>query len=69
MVRLRAFFRFWSDFLVGDRPELFVGPILSLLAVGLLVRGGLEAAVAGVLLTMLVMAVGALSVVAVLRGR
>jgi hypothetical protein len=30
-----AFGRFWFDFLIGDRPELFVGPILALAIVAL----------------------------------
>ena len=30
---LRAFGAFWYDFLVGDRPELFVGAIVALVLV------------------------------------
>jgi hypothetical protein len=30
-----AFGRFWFDFLIGNRPELFVGPILALAIVAL----------------------------------
>ena len=34
---LRAFLRFWSDFLIGDRLELFIGPIVALAGAALLV--------------------------------
>jgi uncharacterized membrane protein YbjE (DUF340 family) len=30
-----AFGRFWFDFLIGDRAELFVGPVLALAIVAL----------------------------------
>lgn len=33
---LAAFGRFWWDFLIGDTPELFVGVVVVLVAVGLL---------------------------------
>ena len=37
MIRFaRAFLHFWADFLIGDRLELFVGPILALLIAWLL---------------------------------
>ncbi len=52
-----AFGRFWYDFLIGDRPELFVGPIAALTIVALLTRAGLSAA-NGLLLFALVVAVG-----------
>jgi hypothetical protein len=35
-----AFGRFWYDFLIGDRPELFVGPIAALVLVALLIQAG-----------------------------
>ena len=39
---LRAFGAFWYDFLVGDRPELFVGSIAILAAIWVAVQVGLE---------------------------
>jgi hypothetical protein len=33
---LVGFGRFWWDFLIGDTPELFVGVVVVLVAVGLL---------------------------------
>jgi hypothetical protein len=63
MIRyLRAFFAFWSDFLIGDRLELFVGPILALLAAWLLVGAGLPGALVGALLFVTVVMIGAFSV-------
>jgi hypothetical protein len=50
-----AFGRFWYDFLVGDRPELFVGPIVALAAAALATRTGWSTA-AGLLLFGLVVA-------------
>jgi len=37
---LIAFGRFWFDFLIGDRPELFVGPIVGLAVVAVLIQLG-----------------------------
>jgi hypothetical protein len=68
MGHLRAFVGFWSDFLVGDRPELFLGPIGALTLVGLLLHVGLDAAFAGLLLALLVGGIGSLSVVGIVRG-
>ncbi|HYK96047.1 MAG TPA: hypothetical protein VE011_09315 [Candidatus Dormibacteraeota bacterium] len=59
---VRAFFRFWYDFLVGDRWELFVGPIVALLLVWLAARMGLPGLASGVLLALLVATVGAISI-------
>ena len=36
---LRAFGRFWWDFLIGDTPELFVGTLIILGAIFTLGRG------------------------------
>lgn len=58
---LRAFGSFWYDFLVGDRPELFVGPILALVLAWLAVVVRVPAAGAGILLFVCVLAVGGLS--------
>lgn len=52
-----AFGRFWYDFLIGDRPELFVGPIVALVLVALLIQAG-WGAVSGLLLFGLVVASG-----------
>ncbi|MDP9270802.1 MAG: hypothetical protein M3P14_07525 [Chloroflexota bacterium] len=62
MAFLRAFGRFWYDFLVGDRWELFVGPVATLTIVWLLLLVGLPNALAGGLLFVLVVAVGAVSI-------
>lgn len=35
-----AFGRFWHDFLIGDRPELFVGPLVALAVAGLAAAAG-----------------------------
>ena len=59
---LRAFLAFWSDFLIGDRLELFVGPIVALVAAWLLVGAGLSGAAVGGLLFLAVVLIGAFSV-------
>lgn len=64
---LRSFFGFWYDFLVGDRWELFVGPILALVVAWLAVRANLPAPVSGVLLFVLVAGVGGVSIAWALR--
>jgi hypothetical protein len=58
---VRAFGAFWYDFLVGDRPELFIGPIAALLIAWLLVNSGVSAGVAGGTLFIAVVFVGAIS--------
>ncbi len=65
---IRAFFRFWYDFLVGDRPELFVGPIAALVVAWLVTRAGVPAPVTGALLFVLVAAIGSLSIAWAVRG-
>jgi len=62
---LRAFWRFWWDFLVGDTPELFVA-MLIILGVTVLLAKGVSATAAWV--TMPVLVIAAL-VASVLRGR
>jgi hypothetical protein len=64
---LRRFSAFWYDFLVGDRWELFVGPIAVLAIAGLLTAAGVSGAIAGVLLFAGIVAVGALSVALAVR--
>jgi hypothetical protein len=66
---LRAFGAFWYDFLVGDRPELFVGPIIALVLTWLIVRAGASGLVAGVFLFASICLVGATSLWLVLRKR
>ncbi len=61
---LRAFGRFWYDFLVGDRWELFVGPIAALVLATVLVRAHVAPAPAGIALFLLVAVVGAFSLAA-----
>jgi hypothetical protein len=56
------------DFLVGDRRELFVGPIAALGVAWLAVRSGVPSPVAGVLLFVLLAAVGSLSIGWALRN-
>jgi hypothetical protein len=52
-----AFGRFWVDFLIGDRPELFVGPIVGLALVAVLIQLGWAVA-SGLLLFGVVVASG-----------
>ena len=67
MTWLRRFGAFWYDFLVGDRWELFVGPIIALAIAGLLTAVGLSGAIVGVLLFAGIVAVGAFSVASAIR--
>jgi hypothetical protein len=67
MTWLRRFGAFWYDFLVGDRWELFVGPIVVLAVAGLLTAAGLSGAVVGVLLFAGIVGVGAFSVASAIR--
>ncbi|HLY13551.1 MAG TPA: hypothetical protein VKR24_04320 [Candidatus Limnocylindrales bacterium] len=63
MIRFaRAFLHFWSDFLIGDRLELFVGPIVVLLAAGALLGAGVDGALVGILFFAAIGLVGALSI-------
>ena len=66
---VRAFAAFWYDFLVGDRPELFLGPIVALLLAWILVRGAVSAGIVGVVLFAAVAGVGALSLYLTARPR
>jgi hypothetical protein len=52
-----AFGRFWYGFLIGDRPELFIGPIFGLAIVAGLTQLGWATA-GGLLLFGLVIASG-----------
>jgi hypothetical protein len=59
---LRRFVAFWYDFLVGDRWELFVGPIVVLALAWVLVGAGVPGAVAGLVLFVGVAVVAGLSI-------
>ena len=62
MIRFaRAFLHFWSDFLIGDRLELFIGPIVALAGAAILVRAGLPGALVGSALFATISVVGAIS--------
>jgi len=67
MTWFRRFGTFWYDFLVGERWELFVGPILALAVAALLVGSGAAGVVVGLVLFASVVAVAAVSVVTSLR--
>jgi hypothetical protein len=62
MTWLRRFGAFWYDFLVGDRWELFVGPIAVLVLVAALVATGASTLLAGAVLFLGIVGVGVLSV-------
>ena len=66
---VRAFGAFWYDFLVGDRPELFAGPIAALALGWLMVRGHAGGGVDGVVLFLAVVAVAAFSLLLSTRPR
>jgi hypothetical protein len=62
MSYLRSFGAFWYDFLIGDRPELFVGSIIVLGAVWLAIGAGFDPTAAGGLLVALILGLLGLSV-------
>ena len=64
---VRAFGRFWYDFLIGDRPELFIGSIAVLAVVWVAIMLGLSPTVAGGVLALLIVLLGGLSVWAATR--
>jgi hypothetical protein len=65
---VRRFFAFWYDFLIGDKIELFIGPIVAMLIVGVAVGMGLDSAIAGLLFFGLIVLIGALSLARSLRS-
>jgi hypothetical protein len=65
MTWLRRFGAFWYDFLVGDRWELFLGPIVLLGIVAALVSAGVPGVLAGAVLFVGVVVVAAGSIAAV----
>ncbi len=54
---------------MGDRPELFVGPIVALFLAWILVRGSVDAAIVGLVLFASVALVGAFSLYLTTRPR
>ncbi len=69
MRHVRAFGAFWYDFLVGDRPELFAGPIVALALAWAILHARGAPALAGIVLFVSVVAVGAVSLFATTRPR
>jgi hypothetical protein len=65
----RRFGAFWYDFLIGDRPELFVGSIVVLGLVAIAINAGLSPDIAGGLLTILVLVLGGGSIRLAIRRR
>jgi hypothetical protein len=65
---LPSFSGFWYDFFVGDRWELFVGPIAALVRVWVAIRASVPAPPTGTLLSVLIAAVGGASVAGAMRG-
>jgi hypothetical protein len=66
---LRAFGAFWYDFLVGDRPELFVGVIVILALVWAVNAMGVPAGLAAVLMPAAVCVLLGLSLARAVRRR
>jgi hypothetical protein len=58
---LSSFGAFWYGFLVGDRPELFLGSIGVLAVVWFAIEMGLDSTLAGGLLAVLILLLGAFS--------
>ena len=69
MRSLRTFVAFWYDFLIGDRPELFVGSIVVLGLVWIAINMGLSPTAAGGLLTALILVLAGLSIWSASRRR
>jgi len=67
MTWFRRFGAFWYDFLVGDRWELFLGPIAALVIAAVLIAAGVGGSVAGLVLFLSVVVVAALSLGATVR--
>jgi len=67
MAWLRRFGRFWYDFLIGDRWELFIGPIVVLALAALLVAAGVPGGVAGLVLVAGIATVAGLSIANAVR--
>lgn len=57
MIFLGRFGRFWYDFLVGDRWELLIGPILALVLAAALLGVGVSGGLVGLVLVASIIAV------------
>jgi hypothetical protein len=66
---VRAFGRFWWEFLVGDTPELFVGVLVILGLVALVCRDPALRTVAAALLPLTVLALLSVSIWRAVRNR
>jgi hypothetical protein len=66
---VRAFGRFWWEFLVGDTPELFAGALVILGLVALVCRDPALGTVAAALLALAVVALLSVSVWRAARNR
>ena len=66
---LRAFGAFWYDFLIGDRMELFLGPLAALLVTWLLLNAKVSSGFAALFLILAVLFVGASSLALSTRPR
>ena len=66
---LRSFGAFWYDFLIGDRLELFLGPIVALALVWLVMQAGASGAIDGLLLFLAVLVVMVVSLMLSVRPR
>ena len=66
---LRAFGAFWYDFLIGDRVELFLGPLAALLVTWLLLNAKVSSGFAALFLILAVLFVGASSLALATRPR
>jgi hypothetical protein len=69
MQYLRSFGMFWYDFLIGDRPELFLGSIGALALARAAIAMGLDSTVAGGFLLVLILVLGAFSLWLATRPR
>ena len=69
MSMLRAFGAFWYDFLVGDRPEIFLGAVIALVLVWGAIQLGLRSSIAGPLVTLFVLMIGGFSLWLATRAR
>jgi hypothetical protein len=65
----RAFGAFWYDFLVGDRPELFIGVVAILVLVRAVTGMGLPAQLAALLMPGAVCLLLAVSLARAVRRR
>lgn len=66
---VRAFGAFWYDFLVGDRPELFVGSIVAIALMWALIQIGMAPGIAGWVLTVAILGVGAFGIATASRPK